>query len=279
MCCLKYEQDAYEAVLKRLPKVGKDIVTPDGVGVLTEINAVRERVKVRIRTADDAFDVREYLVDEVRRPGADDPAAIREQRKPQERRGAQKGAAQPAEEAEEEPKKKRYPHQKAPKNLSTDQFLEKMRESDQEDGELESPAQEKEPHKRRRRGKGRAQEEPLNRADAPRERPAKDKRPRANEAASKAKQRAKEGEAERTAAPQIAESPEMKSANVPTDGGKGFNRGAGEGAPDSAPESRGEGAPAGRILAERAENRSEGDVPAAVRAKEADPSPEAGSAD
>ena len=64
----------------------------------TEINAVRERVKVRIRTADDAFDVREYSVDEVRRPGADDPAAIREQRKPQERRGAQKGAAQPAEE-------------------------------------------------------------------------------------------------------------------------------------------------------------------------------------
>lgn len=73
----------------------------------------------------------------------------------------------------------------------------------------------------------------------------------------------------------------MKAANVPPDGGKGFNRGAGEGAPalDLAPESRGEGAPAGRILAKRAENRSEGDVPAAVRAKEADPSPEAGSAD
>ena len=46
--------------LKRMPKVGKDIVTPDGVGVIAEINAIREMVKVRIRTADDSFDVREY---------------------------------------------------------------------------------------------------------------------------------------------------------------------------------------------------------------------------
>ena len=36
MCCLKYEQDCYSQTLKKLPKVGKDIVTPDGVGVLAE---------------------------------------------------------------------------------------------------------------------------------------------------------------------------------------------------------------------------------------------------
>jgi hypothetical protein len=30
----------------------------------------------------------------------------------------------------EEGRKKRYPHQKAPKNLSTDQYLEKLKESD-----------------------------------------------------------------------------------------------------------------------------------------------------
>ena len=178
MCCLKYEQDAYESVLKRLPKVGKDIVTPDGVGVIAEINCVRERVKVRIRTADDTFDVREYSIDEVRRPGADDPAAIREQRKPQERRGAGKAAAQPEEEAEETSKRRRYPHQKAPKNLSTDQFLEKLRE-DGRTAEAALPTAEKEPHKRRRRGKGRAQEEgaqavPEAQAALPRERSARD---------------------------------------------------------------------------------------------------------
>ncbi|MGX8706271.1 MAG: PSP1 domain-containing protein, partial [bacterium] len=49
MCCLKYEQDNYDAVLKRVPRVGKDIVTPDGVGVITEINVIKETVRVRIR--------------------------------------------------------------------------------------------------------------------------------------------------------------------------------------------------------------------------------------
>ena len=160
MCCLKYDQDTYEATLKRIPKVGKDIVTPDGVGVIAEINAIKERVKVRIRTADDTFDVREYSIDEVRRPGPGDSAAIRETPKPQEKRPrrATPETEQPAEEDAENVKKKHYPHQKAPKNLSTDEFLEKMRESESTEtapSEKAAPA-EKEPHKRRRRGgKGR----------------------------------------------------------------------------------------------------------------------------
>ena len=157
MCCLKYEQDNYEAVLKRIPKIGKDIVTPDGVGVISEINAIKERVKVRIRTADDTFDVREYAIDDVRRPGPGDVAAVREAPKPQDRRGRRPmpEPEQPAEENAEESKKKRYPHQKAPKNLSTDQFLEKLKETDSPTP-VSAPPAEKEGHKRRRRGgKGR----------------------------------------------------------------------------------------------------------------------------
>ncbi len=153
MCCLKYEQDNYEQVLKRVPRVGKDVVTPDGVGVITEINCIKERIKVRIRVDDDTFDVREYAIDDVRRPGPDDAAAIREQPKQDRRR---RGRPQPApapeeadasEESAEEPKKKRYPHQKAPKNLSTDQFLEKLKETG---GATPVPAREH----RRRRGRG-----------------------------------------------------------------------------------------------------------------------------
>ena len=158
MCCLKYEQDTYEQTLKRVPKVGKDIVTPDGTGVITEINAIRERVKVRIRVGDDdSFEVREYAIDDVRRPGPDDAPAIRETPKPQERRPQGKKTpipTQETQEAEEEPRKKRYPHQKAPKNLSTDQFLEKLKENTGEPaaeagGEAAEPPKE---HKRRRRG-------------------------------------------------------------------------------------------------------------------------------
>lgn len=152
MCCLKYEQENYEQVLKRVPRVGKDIVTPDGVGVITEINCIKETIKVRIRVDDDSFDVREYAIDDVRRPGPDDAAAIREQpkqdRRPRRGRPQAEAAPEEGETTEEETKKKRYPHQKAPKNLSTDQFLEKMKE----DGApaQDAPAREH----RRRRGRG-----------------------------------------------------------------------------------------------------------------------------
>ena len=147
MCCLKYEQDYYEATLKKLPKVGKDIMTPDGAGVVTEINPIREKVKVRIHTADDTFDLREYAMDDVRRMGPDDAAAIRETVVKPDRRP--KKAEPEAEQPQEEPKKRRYPHQKAVKNLSTDQFLEKIgadAEQPQETaGQPQRPAQEERP--------------------------------------------------------------------------------------------------------------------------------------
>ena len=153
MCCLKYEQDYYEATLKKLPKVGKDIMTPDGAGVVTEINPIREKVKVRIHTADDTFDLREYAMEDVRRMGPDDAAAIRETVVKPDRRP--KKAEPETEPPQEEPKKRRYPHQKAVKNLSTDQFLEKIgadAEQPQETtGQSQRPAQEERQDRRPRR--------------------------------------------------------------------------------------------------------------------------------
>ena len=151
MCCLKYEQETYEQTLKRLPRVGKDLVTPDGIGVITEINAIKERVKVRIHMDDDTFEVREYAIDEVRRPGPEDGVAIRETSRSQEKRTKRPPVQDTPSDGdsveEETPRKKRYPHQKAPKNLSTDQFLEKLNENG---GATPVPARE---HRRRRGGK------------------------------------------------------------------------------------------------------------------------------
>lgn len=48
MCCLKYEQEAYEDALKRLPKQESFVETPDGVGTVSQINLLREQVKVRL---------------------------------------------------------------------------------------------------------------------------------------------------------------------------------------------------------------------------------------
>jgi len=38
MCCLKYEQDAYEDLLRTTPKIGAYVQTPDGKGTVTDLN-------------------------------------------------------------------------------------------------------------------------------------------------------------------------------------------------------------------------------------------------
>lgn len=48
MCCLKYEQEAYEDAIHRLPGVGSVVETPEGQGVITEVNLLRETVKIRL---------------------------------------------------------------------------------------------------------------------------------------------------------------------------------------------------------------------------------------
>ncbi len=68
MCCLKYEQDQYEAVRKQMPKVGKEVMTPDGQGVVVDLNVIRETVRVRIRKGDSS-ELRDYPMGDVQRLG------------------------------------------------------------------------------------------------------------------------------------------------------------------------------------------------------------------
>ena len=46
MCCLKYEQEAYEDLLKTTPAVGSLVKTADGKGRVTEVNLLRGILKV-----------------------------------------------------------------------------------------------------------------------------------------------------------------------------------------------------------------------------------------
>ena len=48
MCCLKYEQEAYEDLLRRSPKQDSFVDTPEGRGTVTEVDLLRQRVKVRL---------------------------------------------------------------------------------------------------------------------------------------------------------------------------------------------------------------------------------------
>ena len=71
MCCLKYEQDNYEEARKRMPRVGKDVITPDGRGHVIDINVLRETVRVRFQNGDNV-EVKEYNAADVQRLGAAD---------------------------------------------------------------------------------------------------------------------------------------------------------------------------------------------------------------
>ncbi len=48
MCCLRYEQEAYEELTKNVPKQGAFVETPTGYGVVTQVNLLRQMVKVKL---------------------------------------------------------------------------------------------------------------------------------------------------------------------------------------------------------------------------------------
>ncbi len=54
MCCLKYEQESYEDALTRVPKLDSLVETPDGVGVVNQVQLLREQVKVRLDKSPEA---------------------------------------------------------------------------------------------------------------------------------------------------------------------------------------------------------------------------------
>ena len=54
MCCLKYEQNAYEDAMKRMPKNDSFVLTPDGPGNITSVDVLREEAKVKLDDSPDA---------------------------------------------------------------------------------------------------------------------------------------------------------------------------------------------------------------------------------
>ena len=57
MCCLKYEQDAYEDLIRTSPKAESFVDTPEGRGTIVEIDLLRQRVKVRMEDAPETISV------------------------------------------------------------------------------------------------------------------------------------------------------------------------------------------------------------------------------
>lgn len=63
MCCLKYEQEGYEELIKGLPKVGAFVETPDGEGNVVDINILTGKIRVK---NSDTEAVNTYIKDDIK---------------------------------------------------------------------------------------------------------------------------------------------------------------------------------------------------------------------
>ena len=64
MCCLKYEQEAYEDAHSRVPKAGMVVMTKEGPGIVEDVNILRETVTVRLDRGGEA-DLAVYKVEDI----------------------------------------------------------------------------------------------------------------------------------------------------------------------------------------------------------------------
>ena len=88
MCCLRYEQEAYEELVKAVPKNGAFVETPAGYGVVSGVNVLRSTVKVRLDGDGDAV-IKNYYADEIAvipggrpKPGEAPPQLLKDRPKP-----------------------------------------------------------------------------------------------------------------------------------------------------------------------------------------------------
>ena len=64
MCCLKYEQEAYEELNKITPNVGSEVETLSGRGFVTDVNLLKGLLKVSLAESDN--NIQTYHVSEIK---------------------------------------------------------------------------------------------------------------------------------------------------------------------------------------------------------------------
>ena len=72
MCCLSYENDYYAETCKQMPKIGTELNTPDGKGVVVNVNMLKMLVRVRIEDkAKDSVTYKDYSLEDLKYGHAD----------------------------------------------------------------------------------------------------------------------------------------------------------------------------------------------------------------
>ena len=70
MCCLQFEKEVYEDSIRRLPKAGKRVRTPLGVGIVSDVELVSEVISVKF-TNDETTEIQKYKWEEIEKLNPD----------------------------------------------------------------------------------------------------------------------------------------------------------------------------------------------------------------
>ncbi len=66
MCCLSYENDYYADAVKKMPKVGAEVGTPDGKALVASLNMLKMQVKVKMDDKAGGWIYKDFPVEEIR---------------------------------------------------------------------------------------------------------------------------------------------------------------------------------------------------------------------
>ena len=181
MCCLRYEEEAYEDLVKTVPKNGAFVETPAGYGNVTQVNLLRRTVKVKLDgEGEDVF--KTYSADEVAaipggrpKPGEPLPQLLKNRPAPERAEEEPEAAAEakprfyPVEAAESEPAARKpaseVPVRKRQGGRGRGKRQDAKPSPDKEPREHREPKEPREPKEQREPRPRREQ----NRAQAPRE--------------------------------------------------------------------------------------------------------------
>ena len=65
LCCFRYEDEFYEDMQKRMPKINSTVTTPDGKGVVSNTDFLRETVTVTFTKNDESTEIKTYPLSEI----------------------------------------------------------------------------------------------------------------------------------------------------------------------------------------------------------------------
>lgn len=66
MCCLKYEEEAYRDIMRRMPAVGSSVITPEGKGRVVSQKIIAETINVNLSKDAENLCPKAFKIDEIK---------------------------------------------------------------------------------------------------------------------------------------------------------------------------------------------------------------------